>query len=187
MPRNGATCRWSWTPGLRSNPSPWRPRSSWTWPVRSWRSAKASGQRDFGREILRFEDAPDGEPYLGVGRRGSGGQTDPYRPVGEPAFFLDLLARVEWGAGGLVPDHAPVYAIAARDVVAPRDPLLGDDRQVVRIRGVVSSDRDHHVQRMLQQLEERILPVLRRRADGVEELEVLFEAVRPVTLDHRLA
>jgi hypothetical protein len=46
----------------------------------------------------------------------------------EPVSLLDLLARVEGGAGRLVADHGPLYAVAAGYMIAPRDPLFGYDR-----------------------------------------------------------
>ncbi len=111
---------------------------------------------------------------------------DPHRAVGEPFLLLDLLARVERRAGGLVADHGPVDAIPAGYVITTGDSFLGDDRQVVGVRGVVAADRDHDVQRMLQKREESVLPVLSSRADGVEELEMITQVLRPVTLRHRL-
>ena len=49
-----------------------------------------------------------------------------------------------------VADGVTLYAVAARYVVAVRDPLVSDDRQVVRVRGIVPSNNDHKVQRILQ-------------------------------------
>src|SRR5215211_5323632 len=83
-------------------------------------------------------------------------------------------------------DGITIYAVAARYVVAARHPLVSDDRQVVRVRGVVPPDNDHDVQWVLEEPEERVLTVLGRRADGVEELEVLLDVLGPVALDHRL-
>src|SRR5215211_746162 len=83
-------------------------------------------------------------------------------------------------------DGITIYAVAARYVVAARHPLVSDDRQVVRVRGVVPPDNDHDVQWVLEEPEEGVLPILGRRADGVEELEVLLDVLGPVALGHRL-
>src|SRR3712207_9232379 len=94
-------------------------------------------QRCLGREPTRFEDASDGEPYLGVRGRGPGGEPDTDRSVGKPAPLLDLLLGVQRRAGWLMEDDVALDAVAARYVVAPRYPLGGDDRQVVGVRGEI--------------------------------------------------
>src|SRR5215207_7888369 len=131
-----------------------------------------SGRDAPWREPACLEDAPDGKPYLGVRGRGPGGETDAYPLLRQPIPLLDFLPDVQRRTSRLVADEVAAYAVTAGYVVAPGHPLGGDDRQV---------------QRVLEQLEERILPVLRRRADGVEELEVLPEVLLPVALGHRLA
>ena len=97
-----------------------------------------------------MQDVPDGEAYLGVRGRGAGGEPDADRSFGEPVRLLDLFAGVEGGAGRLVADGVAVYAVAAGYVLALRDPLLGDDCEVVSVRRVVAADDDHDVERLLQ-------------------------------------
>src|SRR5215211_8342973 len=107
-------------------------------------------QRYLGRKAPSFEDASDGQPYLGVGGRGAGCQTYTYGTFGEPATLLYLFATVQRRVCRFVADGVAVYAVAACYVIAARDPLLSDDRQVVRVRGVVTSDHDHHIERILE-------------------------------------
>src|SRR5215207_9593192 len=144
-----------------------------------------SGRDAPWREPACLEDAPDGKPYLRVRGGGPGGETDAHPPLRQPIPLLDFLPDVQRRTSRLVADEVAAYAVTARYVVALRDPLGGDDRQVVGVRGVVAADDDGDVQRVLEQPEERILPVLGRRADGVEELEVLLEVLLPVALGHR--
>src|SRR5215211_9064102 len=133
-------------------------------------------------EPAGFEDVPDGQPYLGVGGRGACGEAYAHGAFGEPAPFFYLFAVVQRGSCRFVADGVTLYAVAARYVVAVRHPLVRDYREVVRVRGVVTPDHDHHVQGMLQKSEEGVLSVLGRRADGVEELEVPLDVLGPVAL-----
>src|SRR5918911_966530 len=117
-------------------------------------------ERYLGRKSASFEDASDGQPYLGVGGRGACCEPYAHRTFGEPAALRYLFAVVQRRVCWFVADGATVYAVAARYVVAARDPLVRDDRQVVRVRGVVPPDHHHHIQRILQEREEGVLPVL---------------------------
>src|SRR5918998_4813819 len=83
-------------------------------------------------------------------------------------------------------DQRPLNSVAARYVVAPRDSLRGDDREVVRVRRVVAADDDYYVQRMLQEPHEGVLSVLCSRTDGVEELEVLPQILFAIARSHCL-
>ena len=65
-----------------------------------------------------------------------------------------------------------------------RQLLLGHVRQVRRVGTVVTPDHEHQVRRSIQHFAQRILPLLRGTANGVEDTEVL---VRPVARHHRLA
>src|SRR5215208_398479 len=106
--------------------------------------------RDLGRKPPRLEDAPDGKPYLGVGGRGAGCKPYTHRAFGKPATFLPLFPAVQRRACRFVADCVTLYTVAARYVVTVRNPLVSDDRQVVSVRGIVTSNNDHKVQRILQ-------------------------------------
>src|SRR5215210_4084212 len=105
---------------------------------------------ELGRKPPSFEDSADGEPYLGVGGRGAGCKPYTHRTFREPAALFYLFPAVQRRARWFVANRVALYAIAARYVVAVRDSLVSDDRQVVRVRGVVASNNDHKVQRILQ-------------------------------------
>src|ERR687898_1364538 len=105
---------------------------------------------DLGRKAASFEDAADGQPYLRVGGRGACCETYTHRTFGKPATFFYLFPAIQRRSCWFVVDLVTIYAIAARYVVAVRDSLARDDRQVVRVRGVVASNNDHQVQRTLQ-------------------------------------
>src|SRR5215204_5072814 len=103
-----------------------------------------------GRKPPSFENTTDGQPYLGVRGRGAGRKPYAHGTFGEPAALLYLFAAVQRRVCRFVADGVAVYTVAARYVVAARNPLVRDDRQVVRVRGVVTPDHDHYVQRILQ-------------------------------------
>jgi hypothetical protein len=105
---------------------------------------------DLGRKPASLEDAADGQPYLRVRGRGACCETYTHRTFGKPATFFYLFPAVQRRSCWFVVDLVTIYAIAARYVVAMRDSLVRDDRQVVSVRGVVASNNDHQVQRTLQ-------------------------------------
>src|SRR5215208_2017138 len=105
---------------------------------------------DLGRKPASLEDASDGQPYLGVGGRGAGCKPYTHGTFGKPTTFLYLFPAVQRSACWFVADRVSLYAIAARYVVTVRNSLVSDDRQVVRVRGVVASNNDNKVQRILQ-------------------------------------
>src|SRR3712207_2092333 len=104
---------------------------------------------DLGRKSPSFEDSADGESYLGVGGRGAGCKPYTHRTFWEPAALFYLFPTVQRRASWFVVDRIALYAVAARYVVAVRDSLVSDDRQVVSVRRVVPSNNDHKVQRIL--------------------------------------
>src|SRR4028118_758219 len=101
--------------------------------------------------------APRGVP-AGLWRRTAPPTHSPpglWEARGARARLLALFAGVEGGAGGLVADDVALDAVAAGYVVARGHPLIGDDREVVRVGGVVAADDDHDVDGLLQKAEER--------------------------------
>src|SRR5215217_1706324 len=92
---------------------------------------------DLGRKPTSLENAPDCEPYT-------------HGIFGKPPSFRYLFPAVQRRTRWFVVDRVTLYAVAARYVVAVRDSLVSDDRQVVSVRGVVPSNNDHKVQRILQ-------------------------------------
>src|SRR5215204_6498805 len=105
---------------------------------------------DLGRKFTSLENAPDGEPYLGVGGRGACCEPYTHGTFGKPPTFLYLFSAIQRRTRWFVVDRVTLYAVAARYVVAVWDSLVSDDRQVVRVRGVVPSNNDHKVQGILQ-------------------------------------
>src|SRR3712207_8424938 len=86
-------------------------------------------ERDLRRKPTSFEDAPDGKPYLGVGGRGAGCKPYTHTTFGEPATLLDLFPAVQRRSCWFVADGGTLDAVAARYVVAVRNP----DRKSTRL------------------------------------------------------
>ena len=57
-------------------------------------------------------------------------------------------------------------------------------RQVRRVGGIVAADDQQQIQRFVQQFFQRVLPILRRAANRVEETEMLVDFGLAVFLDH---
>src|SRR5690349_336951 len=117
------------------------------------------------------------------------------RSMVSPTLLLGVEApavtsTVNGAAGsnpGPIPDAVAV-GIKARiilDVIGAHL-LLADGREVGGVARVVSADHHHHVEWLRDELQYRVLAILRGRADGVERAEMLGHALLPVPLGHRL-
>src|SRR5690349_9838487 len=128
--------------------------------------------------------ALDGLTDLVVGRRGSRSNSHCHRSLREPA--CSALLRLP--AHGAEADGARLGIDARRvlDVVGRR--LLVTDRREVRgVARVIPADHHHEVERLRDELQHRVLAILRCRADGVERPEVLRQRSVAVAFGHALS
>src|SRR5688500_9887215 len=123
------------------------------------------------RDAARREDTGDGLADAIVWRARPGGHSDTYRsalrkPVGNRVLMMVL-------AGATVVDLAGHRVDAGRILDVIRGNALGaQHRERDRVAGVEATDDYHRIERLVEQLEHRVLPVLRRRTDRVECPEV---------------
>ena len=85
-----------------------------------------------------------------------------------------------------MPD-CPFLDVDARGVLDVERPrvLFTEVREVVRVRGVVTADDQHDVGRVLHHLSDRVLTLLRRRANRSERAKMCGGVLLTETLDHR--
>src|SRR5262245_57498830 len=90
-------------------------------------------------------------------------------------------------AYGAKPDAPLIHVDAGRVLDVVRSDLFVADRgEMGRITRVVSADHDHEVERLGDQLEHGILPLLSRRADRIERAEVVGSGGIPPPPRHAL-
>src|SRR6185436_18092372 len=108
---------------------------------------------------------------LVVGRAGASGHADPQRtgsadPVGGRDFGFFAEWAVPNGAGGRV-DIVRILDVEGADT------FRTESRQRHGVARVVTADHHHHIEGLAQQLDNGVLALLRRAADGVEGPEIL--------------
>jgi len=119
-------------------------------------------------------DSYDGFPHLVVRGRGAGGDPDSTRGT-QPI----VAAGLGLGADGLVANRSGGYVdgVGVLDVKSGDAMLMYQCGKVTGVAGVVPAYHDHQIERFLQQSQDRILPLLGRRADRVKGAEVLLQRV----------
>ncbi len=120
-------------------------------------------------------------PDLVVG--GGGTRSDPDDPGVSQPIGSDCL---RFRADRLMPNRSGghVDGVGIFDVVGGNAMLVNQCRKMACVAGIVSADNDHHVQRLLQQRQHRVLAFLGGRADRVERPEVLGKRLGAVTTHH---
>ena len=146
-----------------------RPRAH---PVSACKLPREAGQR---------ADAGDRLADLVVRRRGPGGDADD-APVAQPA----CRHRLFLGADRLVADRSGrgIHAVGVLDVIRAHALDCTSAARWQVLLELYPPDHDHHVERLLEQREHGVLPLLRRGADRVERAEVLGERRRAVAPLH---
>src|SRR5437899_8124360 len=136
-------------------------------------------------QAAQRRDTLDRFTGLVVGRRGSGRDADRQPAAGQPPLTA-LFCGMDTDRA--VPD-APVLEIDARGVfdVVCRNLLVANGGEVRGVARVVPADHYHQVERLSDELEYRVLPLLRRRADRVEGAEVLVDGGVAPAAAHALA
>src|SRR6187397_2338691 len=142
------------------------------------------GRLELGAEAQALAHPRDGLADLVVRRRRAGGEPDAGGSL-EPLRRRLLVLAARWLMTHRARDG--IDAVRVLDVEAAHPARLHQRGELAGVAGVVAAHDHHQVERLLEQRAHGVLPVLRRRADGVERAEVLRERLGSVAALHALA